>query len=195
MRAFTEKNKDQWCELLKFATFAYNNTVHSTTDYTPHELAHGFRIQIPTGLTKQKVTYNYENYADNVRNNIAKALELARERLLNKKLRNKQNYDANTINIDLKIDDLVLVKSQVKKHKFQDVYEGPFKVVDVFDSYIEILKNGKRTKIHKNLVKKSQTEHENGSSLSSQVANLNSLNLDLIQKINYIYNIKIQQVA
>lgn len=125
----------------------------------------------------------------------AKALELAKERLLNKKLKNKQNYDTNTINIDLKIDDLVLVKSQVKKHKFQDVYEGPFKVVDVFDSYIEILKNGKRTKIHKNLVKKSQTEHENGSSLSSQVANLNSLNMDLIQKINYIYNIKIQQVV
>lgn len=191
LRAFTEKNKDQWCELLKFATFAYNNTVHTTTGYTPHELAHGFQIQIPTGLTKQKVTYNYENYADNVRNNIAKALELAKEHLLNKKIRNKQNYDSNTINIDLKIDDLVLVKNQVKKHKFQDVYEGPFKVLDVFDSYVEILKGGKRSKIHKNLVKKSQAEHGNGSPMSSQVVSLDNLNVELIEKINRIYNFRL----
>lgn len=48
--AFTTNNRDQWDEILKYATFAYNNTVHSITGYTPHELAHGFRIQIPTQL-------------------------------------------------------------------------------------------------------------------------------------------------
>lgn len=55
------------------------------------------------------------------RNNIARALELARENLLNKKLINKQYYDKNTKDLEIQIDDLVLVKSQVKKHKFQDV--------------------------------------------------------------------------
>lgn len=30
LRAFTSKNKDNWHEILKFATFAYNNTIHTT---------------------------------------------------------------------------------------------------------------------------------------------------------------------
>lgn len=191
LRAFTEKNKDQWSELLKFATFAYNNTVHTTTGYTPHELAHGFQIQIPSGLTKQKVTYNYENYADNVRNNIAKSLELAKEHLYNKKLKNKQYYDLNKMDIDLKIDDWVLLKSQTKKHKFQDVYEGPYKVLDVFDSHIEILKGGKRYKIHKNLVKKSEAGQANGLPTPTQVVDLNCLDAELANRINHIYSIKL----
>lgn len=84
MRAFvTEKNRDHWHDHLKYVTFAYNNTIHSTTDYTPHELAHGFKIQIPNQLTKPKLSYNYDNFADITRNNIAKALELAKEHLYN----------------------------------------------------------------------------------------------------------------
>lgn len=193
LRAFTDKNKDQWSELLKFATFAYNNTIHTTTGYTPHELAHGFEIQIPNSLMKQKINYNYENYADNVRNNIAKALELAKEHLYNKKLRNKKYYDSNTIDIDLKENDLVLVKSQTKKHKFQDVYEGPYKVLDVFESYIEIMKGNKRTKIHKNLVKKSQAEQRNESPMSKQIIDLDNLDEESIDRINLIYNFKFRQ--
>lgn len=85
LRANTDKNKDTWDQLLKFATFAYNNSIHSTTGFTPHELAHEFKIQIPSHLTKQKITYNYDNLADLTRNNIAKALEVAKEHLYNKK--------------------------------------------------------------------------------------------------------------
>lgn len=64
LRAFSDKYKEHWDELLKFGTFVYNNTVHSTTGYTPHELAHGFKIQIPNNLTRPKLSYNYDNLAD-----------------------------------------------------------------------------------------------------------------------------------
>jgi hypothetical protein len=77
--------------LLKFATFVYNNTIHITTSYTPHELAHGFKIQIPNALTKEKLMYNYDNLADNTRNNIARTLELAKEHLISEKTRNQEN--------------------------------------------------------------------------------------------------------
>lgn len=40
-----------------------------------------FKIQIPNHLYKVKLTYNYDNFADMTRNNIAKALELAKEHL------------------------------------------------------------------------------------------------------------------
>lgn len=57
-RAFGNKNHDDWHELLKYATFAYNNTIHITTGFTPRELAHDFKIKIPNRLTKRKITYN-----------------------------------------------------------------------------------------------------------------------------------------
>ena len=93
----------------KFATFAYNNSVHATTGYTSHELAHGFQIKISSMLTKPKQTYNYENYADMVRNNIAKAMELVREHLISRKTKNKGYYDAKVKDLNIRIDDWVLI--------------------------------------------------------------------------------------
>lgn len=159
LRAFTNKNRDDWDDLLKYAAFAYNNSVHSSTNYTPHQLAHGFKIKIPNHLTKPKLTYNYDNFADMTRNNTAKALEIARENLYIRKDHNKKYYDKDAKDYDIKVNDLVLVKSQVKKHKFQDVYGGPFPVINAEDAYVEILRDGRKQKIHKNWIKKAQADH------------------------------------
>lgn len=152
-RAFASKNMEEWHDLLKFAMFAYNNSVHSVTGYTPHELAHGFKIRIPNHLSKPKLNYNYDNLADNVKNTMASTLEIAREHLMNRKLINKKFYDQNTRAVDFKIGDMVLMRNQTKKGKFDDVYNGPFQVTDTSESYVEILRNGKRQRIHKNLLK------------------------------------------
>lgn len=107
------------------------------------------------------MSYNYDNYADSVRNNIAKALEIARENLMNKKLLNKKYYDENTKKLDIKVGDLVLMTNQVKSHKFQPVYDGPFEVKNTEDAYVEIIKNGRHVKIHKNLIKKAEANYDN----------------------------------
>lgn len=159
LRAYTEKNRENWDDLLKFATFVYNNTVHATTGFTPHELAHGFKIQIPNSLTRPKLSYNYDNLADIVRNTIAQSLELAKEHLQNQKLKNKRYYDRNATEADIQVNDFVLIKDPVKKHKFQNVYDGPYRVINAYESYIEILKKGKKYKIHKNLTKRVQANH------------------------------------
>lgn len=154
LRAFSSKNRDDWHLLLKFAMFAYNNTVHSSTGFTPHELAHGFRIQIPNHLHKTKITYNYDNLADMVRNNIANALDLAKKHLYNQKTINKQHYDKNAHNLDIRVGDKILLKTQNKTDKFQHIYDGPFEVLDANDNYVEIKRNNHRMKVHKNLIKK-----------------------------------------
>lgn len=159
IRAFTTKNRDERSTLSKYATFAYNNTVHSVTGFTPHELAHGFKIRIPNHLTKSKVVYNYENFADLTRNNIAKALELAKDHLYEKKIQNKKYYDRKLNEIDLIQNDMVLIKNSKKKHKFDDVYQGPYKIINIYDKYVEVLRGNKRVKIHKNLIKKANVSN------------------------------------
>lgn len=192
LKAFTIKNKESWHDLLKYATFAYNNSIHSTTGYTPHELAHGFRIQIPTHLTQQKTTYNYDNLAEMTRNNIARALELAKEHLQSRKIKNKQYYDEKTNEINIEINDLVLVRSQVKKDKFQVTYDGPFRVTDVFDSYVEIMKGNKRSKIHKNLIKKAEADYEKEPPLKFPLVTLDDGQVDIVERIN---NLSIKNIT
>lgn len=153
MRAFTAKNRNEWHNVLKFAMFAYNNSVHTTTGYTPHELAHGFRIQIPSHLYKQKTIYNYDSLADRIRNQIADTLEVAKEHLHNRKLENKKEYDKNAKKLNVEIGDHILFKTQQKDEKFQFIYEGPYEVTKAYDEYVEIVKNNRKMKIHKNLIK------------------------------------------
>ena len=55
---------------------------------------------------------------------------------------------------------MIFYRSPVRDHKFQNVYEGPYEVVDTSESYIEVLKKNKRVKIHKDHVKKAKENHE-----------------------------------
>lgn len=189
LRAFTNKNKDTWHLILKFATFAYNNSTHTVTGYTPHELAHGFKIQIPNHLTVPRVNYDYENLAANTRNNIAGALELAKEHLMRKKMINKEYYDSKTNELDVKPNDLILIKNQTKKSKFQEVYDGPFRVIDSSDAYVEILRKNKRIKIHKNLIKKANAQYD-----GFPVVNLNNFDKQLIEQLQLIYTIDFSKI-
>lgn len=159
IRSYINKDKDNWDQLIKYAVFAYNNTVNSTTNFSPHFLAHGYSIRIPNKLTQNKFTYNYDNLADIIHNNIADALKLAKENIHAQKLKNKYYYDQKTHIPDIKVGDWVLLKTPVRDHKFQPIYEGPYKVLKEYQSYIEILKKNKPYKIHKNHVKKAKADH------------------------------------
>lgn len=158
MRSFANRSSD-WNKIILFATFVYNNTIHSTTGYTPHELAHGHKIQIPTNVLKRNTPYNYDNLANEIKMNIQLALEEAKEHLISKKVKNKMNYDKNTNDVEIRVDDLILIKTQAKSAKYENLYHGPYRVINVNDPYLTIMRKGKKSKIHKNLVKKSIAEH------------------------------------
>lgn len=161
MRAYVEKNVSEWHRYIKYATFVYNNSVHSTTGYSPHELAHGFKIQIPNSIIKSKSPYNYDDFADEVRGKIKEAHKLAEKRLQKRKETNKRNYDKDKSDLDIEIGDLVLTKNHNKKTKFDNQYDGPYRVIDASEAYVTIMKNKKPVKVHKNDIKTSRAKHDN----------------------------------
>lgn len=109
---------------------------------------------------RKKLSYNYDNLADNTRNNIIEALELAKEHILAQKIKNKKYYDRYTNEQEIKIGDMVLLKTQVKNHKFQNIYEGPYEVIEESESNVTILRNNKPYKTHKNHIKKAKADHD-----------------------------------
>lgn len=56
---------------------------------------------------------------------------------------------------------MILIQNKQKNHKFDGVYEGPFRVIKAHDTYLEIMKNGKKVKVHKNMAKKAQATYDN----------------------------------
>ena len=50
MRVVIQKNLKSWEECLPFIEFAYNRTVHSTTGFSPFEIAYGFNPLTPMDL-------------------------------------------------------------------------------------------------------------------------------------------------
>jgi hypothetical protein len=50
LRAIIQKNLKNWEDYLPFIEFAYNRSVHSTTDYSPFEIVYGFNPLTPLDL-------------------------------------------------------------------------------------------------------------------------------------------------
>lgn len=188
MRSFANGSAD-WHRMILYATFVYNNTIHSTTGYTPHELAHGHKIRIPTNILKRSTPYSYDNLAREIKDNIQLALEEAKKHLMSRKLKNKLNCDKNTNDVEIKPDDLILIKTQAKSTKFENAYHGPYRVISVSNPYLTIMRMGKTSKIHKNLVKKSTANHTNEPPNNFPVITLNDeeqLNRFMRQYITFL---------
>lgn len=113
-----------------------------------------------------------------IRNNIAKSLEIAKDHLNTRKLINKNLYDKNARALEINVNDLVFLKTQNKTNKFQNVYSGPYKVIDATDNYIEILKENRPMKVHKNLVEKAHTNDDNNTSTQFPIIKLEINEID-----------------
>ena len=50
LRAIIQKNLKNWEDCLSFIEFAYNRSVHSTTDHSPFEIVYGFNPLTPLDL-------------------------------------------------------------------------------------------------------------------------------------------------
>jgi len=50
LRTIIQKNLKNWEDCLPFIEFAYNRSVHSTTDFSPFEIVYGFNPLIPLDL-------------------------------------------------------------------------------------------------------------------------------------------------
>lgn len=155
MISCVHENPNSWHEHLDSAVFAYNNTVNSSTGFSPHELLFGYKIQLPDKIIKNfNPAYNYDNYKDELRLNLSKYWKIARENIEDRKGKNKAYRDAKANPISLKVGDRVLIRKQFKEHKFAAPYDGPFEVKNILSPVtVEIKKRNKIIKIHKDKLK------------------------------------------
>lgn len=155
LRSFVDKDNN-WDKLLCYATFCYNTTVHTSTNFTPYELVFGRKPNIPSTFTKNpEPQYNYDDYIFDLKRVMQETHKMARDNLIKKKETNKTYYDKTINTIDLHVGDKVLIKEQNKKNTLSLNWQGPYEIVLVHDNEnITIQKGRHEYRIHKNNVKR-----------------------------------------
>lgn len=144
---------DTWSHWLPFWSFSYNNTIHSVTKYAPYELVFGRPCNIPCRISNNvEPLYNPENYSLELRYRLQVAQNDARNKLLKSKEIRKVNYDKNVKPVLYKKDDLILLKNETAS-KLENLFKGPYTVIEDNEPNVKILKDNKIEIVHKNRTK------------------------------------------
>lgn len=161
IRAYTQKNQASWHKYLPFFTFSQNTTVHSTTGFTPHSLVFGFDLQIPIKTKTCRQSYDYDSYHHELLGQLREAHARSKELIQKRKEDNKKRYDGpkHTV-LSLKRNDLVLLLNDNKKHKFDEKYTGPYRVVDIISPAVtKINKKNKGVIVHNDKLKRARAHY------------------------------------
>lgn len=153
LRSFVNEHQSDWDEWLKFYAFNYNTTPHSDHGFSPHELVFGNKAKLPQELFNRgtEPVYNFEQYSKELKFKLQKTNEIAKDKLIEQKI--KRTFRAeNDINpIHLKINEPVYLKIE-NRRKLDPFYEGPYIVEELLDPNCKI-KNPRTNQsiiVHKN---------------------------------------------
>lgn len=154
LRVSSENKLGHWSNYIPFWCFSYNNSVHTETKYTPHELVFGKRCVIPSNLSSGVVQplYAHDRYPLELKYRLQVAQNDARNNLINSKVKRKEKYDSKINPVYYKKGDYLLVKNP-SGDKLDSIYQGPYLVVEDLNCNVKIIKKGKEEIIHKNRTK------------------------------------------
>lgn len=153
LRIQTAEHPDSWSSWVQFWCFAFNNTVHTNTKYTPYELVFGKQCKLPSNIdTGTEPLYNFDNYPLELKYRLQKAWDDAKNNLVQSKIKRKKSHDSKVNAKTYKKGDQVLVKNETG-NKLEQIFNGPYVVVEDKSPNLVILVGNKIKEIHKNRAK------------------------------------------
>jgi len=154
-----DNDQTDWDEWVPFAMFTYNTTPHTATGYTPFELIYGHRAELPTALTKPpKPTYNYDDYAQELKERLRATNRLAREHVKDEKTKAKIQYDKGAKETTFKVGDKILMFDETlrrgRSKKLESLWTGPYTIIEKNSKVNYTIKKGRKTmRVHVNRLK------------------------------------------
>jgi len=158
LRHYINADQTDWDEWTPYAMFTYNTTPHTATGYTPFELVYGHQADLPTALTKPpKPTYNYNDYAQELKERL-RATNLNAKENLKEKSKAKGYYDKTAKETKFKVGDKVLVYDETlrrgRSKKLDALWTGPYVVLEKNSDVNYTIKRGRKAvRMHANKLK------------------------------------------
>ena len=139
LRKLTQDPKAEWDKCLPYILWAYHGTIHNTTGFSPYELLFGREMKMPLdqmvrywkGKGKGKEKENESGvteYIQTLRANMQIIRDLAYEKEVEEKVKQKHNYDLKTKNRTFAVGDFALAFWPTFKNKlinFSTSGKGP----------------------------------------------------------------------
>lgn len=154
LRIQTSKFPYTWSSWVPFWCFSFNNTVHTSTTYTPYELVFGKQSNLPTNLVNStNPIYNFENYVNELKYRLRTAWTDAQNNLIEIKVNRSDKSKDRKTNVNFNFNDKVLLKNECTS-KLDTLYKGPYKVIEENTPNVTLKINNKLVQVHKNRIKK-----------------------------------------
>jgi hypothetical protein len=124
-----------WDEMLPYALFAYRETPHEETGFSPFELLYGWPVRGPTEILKLAMTGEEDveksviEHVINVRERLSEMRDIVGKNLTDKQSKMKAWYDRNTRKRHFSPGDEVLVLLPTESSKMTATWKGPFRIV------------------------------------------------------------------
>jgi len=102
--------------VVPYAVFTYNTTPHTATGYTPFELVYEHQATLLSALfNPPKLSYTYDDYAQELREKLRTTNRIARENLKEEKQKVKEYHDKKVREKEFK-GDKVLLHDETMRH-------------------------------------------------------------------------------
>lgn len=156
LRSYIQDDRLTWDEWIPYAMFTYNTSVHTSTKFTPFELIFGAEAILPSQFKNTPtISYNYDNYANEMKTRLQKCYQLARKHILEQKEKSKTYYDRNSESLKIKIGELVLLRNETRANKFEEIWNGPYPIVSIpCPENATLLIKNKEINVHVNRIKR-----------------------------------------
>lgn len=169
LRLLKEKHGDDQ-NMMKYAIIAYNSSIHSTTNFTPHELVFGHTtsrdpLELLNSTFYSEYVSNHRDKVESIYKNVKETSENIKQKIIDK--RNEKGPDQ----IHFKIDQIVY-KSVKGRNKKTNKFMGPYKLIKFLENNkvnIQNCNNKNVTTVHiKELRKPSAITGSSASSSETQ---------------------------
>uniref|UniRef100_A0ABD2W626 RNA-directed DNA polymerase n=1 Tax=Trichogramma kaykai TaxID=54128 RepID=A0ABD2W626_9HYME len=150
----------QWDDYLPLPQFAYNNTIHEATGFSPIEIVTGFRARMPTGFASTDNTYSYDSYLNDVTAELCRVQTLAAMNLNQVKYRSKYYYDQHINTQHFREGEMVMLLKEPRINKFSEEYTGPYEIkhVNHEEKSVILIRNGTERKAHIDKIKRAYAQ-------------------------------------
>jgi hypothetical protein len=154
LRHYVDIKQRDWDQYLTSIEIAHNNSIHTTTKFSPFYLNYGFNPQFPTSLINTIKNCNNAT-AQEMLQTMDTTMKAAQQNIEFAQQRQKKYADQNRREVIFKVGDEVMLSTKnLKKllpeqtHKLNKQFIGPMKIVEVISTVAYRLELPSNLKVH-----------------------------------------------